>query len=73
MICLCGYAYDEWSGQSEDNEKCVGKRLGKKSFKLISGNFVQENYYERPDDRGNRDKEVSLYACPECNTIQMKD
>lgn len=73
MICLCGYAHEDYEGQSEDNKKYIGKRIGTKRFKIISGNFVRENYYERPDDRGNTDKEVSLYACPECNTIQLKD
>ena len=73
MICLCGYAYEEWSGQSEDNEKYVGKRIGKKKFKEISGKFVLENYYESYYGQSDGDEEVSLYACPECNTIHMKD
>ena len=73
MICLCGYAHEYYEGESEDNEKFVGKRIGKNKFLLISGNFVLESYYERPDYNGSFDKEVSLYACPECNTIQLKD
>lgn len=66
MICICGYAHEHWKGQSEDNEEYIGKRLGEDEFIRISGTFlVRESYYPP--------REVSLYACPECNTVQLRD
>lgn len=72
MICLCGYAYEGWTGHAQEDEKFVGKRIGQKKFKEIIGNFIvhNETQFGYIDYVG---REVSLYACPECNTIQLKD
>lgn len=66
MICVCGYAHEDYKGQAEQSEYFVGKRIGEEEFIRISGTFlVREMYYPS--------REVSLYACPECNTVQLRD
>ena len=66
MICICGYACEDWKGEKEFNKEYVGKRMGKDEFIRISGTFLTREPYYPP-------REVSLYACPECNTIQLRD
>lgn len=66
MICICGYACEDWEGEKEFNKEYIGKRMGKHGFIRISGTFLVKSDYYPP-------REVRLYACPECNTIQLRD
>jgi len=67
MICICGYACEDWEGEKEFNKEYAGKRMGQDEFIRISGTFLakSDGYYPP--------MEVSLYACPECKTVQLRD
>lgn len=66
MICLCGYAHEDWEGEKEFNKKYEGKRIGEEEFIEIHGSYLTKESYYPP-------REVYLYACPECKTIQLVD
>ena len=59
MECVCGYKEEKWK---EDTFLQEGDR-----FEEIHGTFIikDETGY------GFHHKEVSLFACPKCNTVQM--
>ncbi len=59
--CLCGYKEgEEW----DDNGNIT--YIGDEEFIKIKSSF----YIKR--DESYFDKEVFLYACPKCNTVQLK-
>lgn len=62
LNCVCGYVHEDKFCRDSDY---VG---GEDEFILIQGQFVikDESSYRCPPER-----EVYLYACPKCNTIQM--
>ena len=62
---MCGY--ERADGYWDDNNFWVDKEIGDEDFEKIEGNyfFIKGDYY------GGK-REVYLYACPKCNTIQMK-
>jgi len=66
MICLCGYSHEDWKDEAKENERYIGKRLGEEEFIEVEGTFLIKNSGWYCSTR-----EVSLYACPECNTIQL--
>lgn len=66
---MCGYSNKKQNYGMHLSEEYVGKRNGDDEFIRISGTFLVKN-----TSMFNYDShEVSLYACPECNTIQLRD
>ena len=66
MKCICGY--ENKHGEWDPGEWKVAKTPEKKKFIRVFGTFLVEN----TSWEGGK-HEVSLYACPECGTVQMKD
>ncbi len=68
MECVCGYICEDWKGQLENNEEYAGKEIGAEEFIHIDGMFMVRN-----SSYWGGEHKVSLYACPKCNTIQLRD
>ena len=66
MKCVCGYKnyHNQWNPETQ---QCTSEP-DKKEFIPVKGTFLVENTGWHGGTH-----EVSLYACPECGTIQMKD
>jgi hypothetical protein len=57
--CVCGYE------RLEDYESESGVAVGDEKFINVKGNFTIEDEYTY------NIREVNLYSCPKCGTIQM--
>ena len=62
MKCVCGYE----QGMDWVEEEYVEINPHEEEFIRIKGNFTTAKEYDRVE-------EVSMYACPECKTVQMKE
>ena len=66
MKCVCGYRKGmEWVDNGIDADEYVEVNPTGDEFIRIKGNFTTAKEYDRVE-------EVSMYACPECGTVQMK-
>jgi hypothetical protein len=68
MKCVCGYYHlKDWQIDDKDEvfKADIKKNNGEKEFIHIKGSFTIDREY------GYGIREVYLYACPECGTIQM--
>ena len=65
MKCVCGYEY-EYEYDDETHERKA--TIGDEPYIKIIGTFMVEN----TGYHGGM-HEVSLYACPKCQTIRMED
>ena len=70
MICICGYANKSQNSWTHTEEEYEGKRIGEEEFIKISGEF---NVHVSDGGIYSHLNRVSLYACPECKTIQLVD
>lgn len=78
MKCLCGYYHidvkSKWEVErfAENNnlsEEEVIKNNGKDKFIYMNGTFdmASRGYYSI----GSEPRNITLYACPKCNTVRM--
>lgn len=65
MKCICGYEHKsgvDSAGKWQDN------LVGDKPFRQVIGCIFRI----KAEDRYDNDRDVNLFSCPKCNTVQVE-